>query len=236
MPKTQVWVMPADAGEAEKLTDFPGGVVDFDWSPDGKALAVIAKDPELAEGEEKPPQPKPIVIDRYQFKQDFVGLLSDKRQHLYVFDVGSRKATQLTSGAHDEHLPAWSPDGNRIAYVTKRGPDPDRHLNSDIYVIEAREGAPETQVTRFRGCRSRPGLGVAPGVEPGRQAHRLPAERRGQVDLLQALVASRHQRRERRGRAARRRRAQSHEAGLHARRALGHRARRRKPHDPCIPH
>ena len=41
--ETQVWVMPADAGEAEKLTSFPGGVVDFDWSPDGKSLAVIAK-------------------------------------------------------------------------------------------------------------------------------------------------------------------------------------------------
>ncbi len=162
--ETQVWVMPADAGEAEKLTDFPGGVVDFDWSPDGKSLAVIANDPELAEGEEKPPQPKPIVIDRYQFKQDFVGLLSDKRQHLYVFDVGSRKATQLTSGAHDEHLPAWSPDGKRIAYVTKRGPDPDRHLNSDIYVIEPREGrrkrrspALQAPTPTRTGNRARPG-------------------------------------------------------------------------------
>ena len=164
--ETQVWIMPADAGEAEKLTEFPGGVDDFDWSPDGKSLAVIASDSELAEGEEKPPQPKPIVIDRYQFKQDFVGLLSDKRQHLYVFDVGSRKATQLTSGAHDEHLPAWSPDGKRIAYVTKRGPDPDRHLNADIYVIEPRAGAPEIQVTRFAGADSDPDWESRPAWSP----------------------------------------------------------------------
>ena len=149
--ETQVWVMPVDAGEAEQLTKFPGGVEDFDWSPDGRLLAVIAKDPERPEGEEKPPQPKPIVIDRYQFKLDLVGLLDDKRQHLYLFDVASRKATQLTSGQHDEHLPAWSPDGKRIAYVTKRGPDPDRHLNWDIYVIEPRAGAPEKQVTVFAG-------------------------------------------------------------------------------------
>lgn len=168
--ETQVWVIPADAGEAEQLTSFPGGVEDFDWSPDGKKLAVIANDPEGPEGEDKPPQPKPIVIDRYYFKEDFVGLLSDKREHLWLFDLGSRKAIQLTSGQHDERMPVWSPDGKRIAYVTKRGPDPDRHLNSDIYVIEAREGATEKQVTRFEGADNDPDLESRPAWSPdGRQ-------------------------------------------------------------------
>jgi dipeptidyl aminopeptidase/acylaminoacyl peptidase len=149
--ETQVWVMPADGGEAGALTDFPAGVEDFAWSPDGKALAVIAKDPERPKGEKKPPQPPPIVIDRYQFKMDFTDFLTDRRQHLYLVDFASRKATQLTAGSHDEYLPAFSPDGKQIAYVTKRGPDPDRHLNWDIYVIEARGGAPEKQVTHFIG-------------------------------------------------------------------------------------
>ncbi len=149
--ETQVWVMPADKGDPVAVTDFPGGVVDFDWSPDGKTLAVIANDPERPAGEPEPPQPKPIVIDRYQFKLDFTDFLTDRRQHLYLVDIASRKAMQLTSGAHDEYLPAFSPDGNLIAYVTKRGPDPDRHLNFDIYLIEASAGAPEKMVTTFVG-------------------------------------------------------------------------------------
>ncbi len=164
--ETQVWVMPADKGEPTAVTDFPGGVIDFDWSPDGKTLAVIAKDPERPAGKPEPPQPPPIVIDRYQFKMDFIGLLTNRRQHLYLVDVASRKATQLITGAHDEHLPAWSPDGKRIAYVTKRGPDPDRTLNWDIYVIEARAGAPEAQLTRFAGADLDPDLETRPAWSP----------------------------------------------------------------------
>jgi len=164
--KTQVWVMPSDAGEAEQLTKFPGGVSEFDWSPDSTRLAVIANDPERPEGEEKPKQPAPIEINRYFYKEDYVGWVTDRRQHLYLFDVAGRKATQLTQGANDEYMPAWSPDGSRIAYVTKRGADPDRHLNWDLYVIEPRAGAEERQVTRFAGSDNEPALESRPAWSP----------------------------------------------------------------------
>lgn len=164
--KTQVWMMPADGGEAEALTALPGGVSDFDWSPDSRRLAVIARDPARPEGEEEPKQPEPIVIDRYYFKEDYVGWLTAKRQHLYLFEIAGKKATQLTAGGNDEYLPAWSPDGKRIAYVTKRGPDPDRHLNWDVYVVEARAGGAEKQVTRFAGADNDPSLESRPAWSP----------------------------------------------------------------------
>jgi dipeptidyl aminopeptidase/acylaminoacyl peptidase len=163
---TQVWVMPSDGGEAGALTNFPGGVSDFDWAPDSARLAVIAKDPERAEGEEKPKKPEPIVVDRHYFKEDYVGWLGGRREHLYLFDVAARKATQLTRGVHDAHQPAWSPDGTRIAFVTKRGADPDRHLNWDLYVIEAREGAAERQLTRFPGADNDPSWESPPAWSP----------------------------------------------------------------------
>ena len=149
---TQVWLMPADGGEARRLTDFADGVEDFVWSPDAKQLAVIAIDPEFPADAEKPKNPPPIVTERYQFKEDGAGYLDARRKHLYLFDIASGKAELLTPGAHDEQLPAWSPDGKTIAYVTKRGADPDRHLNYDIYLIAPKAGARERQLTTFPGA------------------------------------------------------------------------------------
>lgn len=149
--KMQVWLMPAKGGKARRLTNFGDGVDDFVWSPDGKRLALIARDPERPAGAPRPKNPPPIVTERYQFREDGVGYLDQRRKHLYVFDIASGKAGLLTPGAHDEQLPAWSPDGRLIAYVTKRGVDPDRHLNFDIYVIEPKVGAQERQLTTFTG-------------------------------------------------------------------------------------
>lgn len=163
---TQVWLMPAQGGEARQLTRFPAGVEDFVWSPDGKRLALIAFDPEFPPGTEKPKNPSPIVSERYQFKEDGVGYLGSRRKHLYLLDIASGKAEPLAPGAHDEQLPAWSPDGKLIAYVTKRGADPDRHLNFDIYVIEPKAGATERQLTTFPGADLDPDWETRPAWSP----------------------------------------------------------------------
>lgn len=163
---TQVWVMPAQGGEARKLTNFADGVEDFVWSPDGKQLAVIAADPELAAGAAKPKNPPPIVTERYQFKDDEVGYLGSRRKHLYLFDIASGRAELLTPGQHDEQLPAWSPDGRQIAYVSKRGDDPDRTLNFDIYLIEPKADAKERQLTTFAGSDLDPYWETRPAWSP----------------------------------------------------------------------
>jgi dipeptidyl aminopeptidase/acylaminoacyl peptidase len=163
---TQVWLMPAAGGEARKLTDFPAGVEDYAWSPDATRLAIIARDAERPAGTPKPSNPPPIVIDRYWFKEDVTGYLGNRRQHLHVFDIATGKSDLLTPGEHDEYLPEWSPDGRQIAYVTKRGGDPDRHLNWDIYLVEPRAGATERRLTSFDGADLDPEWGSRPAWSP----------------------------------------------------------------------
>lgn len=145
---TQLWLLPIAGGEAEKLSEQKGGIDDFAWAPDARRLVLVIRDADPRAAAEKAKKtPPPIVIDRYQFKKDEDGYLTNRYSHLYLFDLVTRKTTQLTSGAHDELLPAWSPDGHVIAYVTKRGGDPDRTENWDLYLIAPAAGAPERQLT-----------------------------------------------------------------------------------------
>ncbi len=172
----QVWLLPLSGGEAWRLTDFPGGVSDFDWSPNGARLALIASDPEP---EVDPPKvgkgaaekkPKPIVITRTQFKEDVSGFLTSRRQHLYIFQIASREAVLLTPGDHDEWLPAFSPDGRSIAFVSKRGGDPDRHLNFDLFLVDPEKPGAERPLTHFPGSDLDPSWGSRPAWSPdGRQ-------------------------------------------------------------------
>jgi dipeptidyl aminopeptidase/acylaminoacyl peptidase len=155
----QVWLMNRAGGEAVKLTDVKGGgVSDYAWSPDSKRLVLVVeeKDPRDIEAEaakekakEGPDKtPKPIVIDRYYFKADVSGYLRGERSHLYLFDVDSKKAEQLTSGAFDEQTPAWSPDSRQIAFIRRHGEgDVDKTPNRDLFVIDASARAQPRRLT-----------------------------------------------------------------------------------------
>jgi dipeptidyl aminopeptidase/acylaminoacyl peptidase len=156
---SQIWLLDRSGGEAQKLTDHRGGISDYQWSPDSKRIVFASMDPDSAT---LPPPPgadtsraktaKPIVVDRYAFKQDGQGYLGPRRTHLYVFDVERRRTAQLTSGRYSETNLSLSPDGRFVAFVSERAaPDPDRVNDSNIYMMETRAGSDVRQLTTWKG-------------------------------------------------------------------------------------
>ena len=154
----QVWLLDRNGGEAQKLTDIDGGVSEYSWSPDSTRLVFTKSDkdpdaePEKKDGWKRKTVP-PIVIDRYHFKQDREGYLKRIYTHVWVYDIAAKKAEQITTGPYDDSSPAWSPDGMKIAFVSKRtGPDPDRNQDSNIFVVDAKPGAEAKAVTTYEGA------------------------------------------------------------------------------------
>lgn len=162
--KTQVWLLDRRGGEARQLTDVKGEIGDYSWSPDSKKLVIQMSpgDPDEADStagaaatKSAAPAskaPKPIVIDRYHFKEDIQGYLTaTSLSQLYLFDIAAKKLDPLTTEKkYDDHDPVWSPDGSRIAFVSNHEKDPDQTGTNEIFIIEARPGAtPRKLVSAF---------------------------------------------------------------------------------------
>ena len=139
----QLWLLPADGGEARKLTAIKDGIDDYSWSPDGRRAVLALRDSTAGADT----APHPIVLDRFQFKQDVEGYLNRRRVHLWLFEVASKSLMQLTHGDHDDMMPEWSPDGSAILFSSKQQKDPDRTDNWDLYVIAPAPGAMARQLT-----------------------------------------------------------------------------------------
>ena len=148
---SQVWVLDLKGGEARQLTELKGRLQGYEWSPDSKRLAMVIGDPdpdEPAADASNAKPPKPIVIDRYKFKQDGQGyLLSNRHSYIYFYEIAEKKLDRLTKGKSDESSPTWSPDGGRIAFTSNRNAEPDREPSGQLYVADAKAGALEKQVT-----------------------------------------------------------------------------------------
>ncbi len=159
----QVWLLDRNGGEAQQFTDVKGRLAGYEWSPDAKKLLLVMadRDPNDPADDERPggapaggapgKAPKPIVIDRYKFKQDVVGYLTAPPTRLYLFDVATKKAEALTDPTLEAAAPAWSADGKWISFLGRSGKDAERYNTSNVFVVEARAGAAPRQITQYDG-------------------------------------------------------------------------------------
>ncbi len=129
--KSRLWAMPTTGGEARPVLE--GSVRNPQFSPDGKKLLYLMRVEEPSETPEEHVEDV-MWITKLRYKMDGQGYYPYTRSHVFVADLESGAAEQLTSGPFDTSSPCWAPDGEGVAYVANPE-DNDYSRVRDIYVL-----------------------------------------------------------------------------------------------------
>lgn len=159
----QIYVLPLSGGEAWRLTEFPGGVGEHAWSPDGTMISFIAevypecetidctadKDDERKAKAEKGPEPRRHTTLLYRHWNRYE---SEKVKHLFTVPSAGGEPRDLTPGlekdclqwpmavSHAGHDYEWSPDGNSIVLATNLNDRHETDYDVDLYLLPSSGG------------------------------------------------------------------------------------------------
>ena len=128
--KSQVWFLYADGGEAWQVTKHKSGVGEYEFSPDGNSLLLVATVPESADEEKR----KKVKDDAVVVDHDF------KMEHLWSWAIATGEEKQLTQGDFTVSDPRGSPDGSHVTYTTNPTPLQDDGSLQTAYVLDVKTG------------------------------------------------------------------------------------------------
>jgi dipeptidyl aminopeptidase/acylaminoacyl peptidase len=149
---TQIYVKWVDLeGPGSQVSNLTASPSNLAWSPDGKAIAFNMNVPEQADPAWRIPMPAPPkgakwveppkIVTRLDYRRDRVGYSDTYYAQIFVISPEGGEARQLTTGDWNASPPAFSGDGQWVAFSSLRVPDAEHAFrHSELYAANVRSG------------------------------------------------------------------------------------------------
>jgi dipeptidyl aminopeptidase/acylaminoacyl peptidase len=136
---TQIYLLRDGEKSAVRLTNAPGGVEDYEWSPDGKMIAFVARDQATPEEQARRAAGDDAIV---RPERDL------KYTRLWVVNLSDGKATQVTKQNFEILEFAWSPAGDELALTVAPTPKDEDSYNLSLVVVSRSTGKVARTLTK----------------------------------------------------------------------------------------
>ncbi len=174
----QIWFCDLDGSNTQQLTDIYTGASDFEWSHDGKKMlfvsSVYPECPDQQCNKQKDEEKKESKVNAKLFThlmyRHWNEWRNGKRSHLFLFDVTSKKYTDLNLLSRTDTPPLalgssndfnFSPDDKEISYTKNLTEIVSHSTNNDVFTVkisDIQDGyeAPATKFSESKGNDNQP--------------------------------------------------------------------------------